>query len=92
MEYIIIMYCDILATYRYNFFKKNLKIYSDDALIKCRLLNEHIEDLKEMFNTLRWFNMKLNLLKCIFGVGSGKFLGYLLTLDKIKTILEMMYP
>ena len=40
--------------------------------------------------------MKLNLLKCGFGVGSGKFLGFLVNQygieanpEKIKALLEM---
>ena len=43
--------------------------------------------------------MKLNPLKCVFGVSAGKFLGYLMTqrgiqinLDKVKTLLETPIP
>ena len=30
-----------------------------------------------MFDILRKYQMKLNPLKCAFGVGSGKFLGFM---------------
>ena len=43
--------------------------------------------------------MKLNPSKCVFGVSSGKFLGFMVSqrgieanLDKIKAILEMAPP
>ena len=36
-----------------------------------------MDDLKETFNTLRSYNMKLNSNKCVFGVMVGKFLGFM---------------
>ena len=33
-----------------------------------------MEDLRETFDTLRSYNMKLNLGKCVFGVTARKFL------------------
>ena len=55
-----------------------------------------MEDLKETFNTLRSYNMKLNPGKCTFGVTAGKFLGFMVSqrgieanLDKIRAIMEM---
>ena len=52
-----------------------------------------------MFNILRKYRVKLNPLKCIFEVRSGKFLGYMVNqlgieadYEKISTLLEMSYP
>uniref|UniRef100_A0A2N9IQ60 Uncharacterized protein n=1 Tax=Fagus sylvatica TaxID=28930 RepID=A0A2N9IQ60_FAGSY len=40
---------------------------------------DHMEDLEQVFGILRRHNLKLNASKCAFGVGSGKFLGFLVT-------------
>ena len=42
-------------------------------LVKSVHENDHLNNLKETFNTLRSYNMKLNLSKCVFGVTAGKF-------------------
>lgn len=53
-------------------------------------------DLRETFNILRKYQMKLNLAKCVFGVSSGKFLGFMVSQrgieanpGKVKAILDM---
>ena len=58
-----------------------------------------MEDLKETFDTLLFYNMKLNPGKCAFGVMAGKFLGFMLSqrgikanLDKIRVIIKMTPP
>ena len=52
-----------------------------------------------MFDTLRRYRMKLNLVKCIFGVSSGKFLGFMVSQrgievnpEKVRAILDMVSP
>ena len=39
----------------------------------------HTRHLQETFELLRRYSMKLNPLKCAFGVSSGKFLGFMVT-------------
>ena len=58
-----------------------------------------MEDLKETFDTLCSYNMKLNPGKCTFGVTGRKFLGFMVSqrgieanLDKILVIMEMAPP
>ena len=36
-------------------------------------------DLMEIFEILRRHKLRLNIEKCVFGVGAGKFLGYIIT-------------
>ena len=48
----------------------------DDMLVKNRREEDHLKDLKETFNTLRSYNMKLKPGKCAFEVTVGKFLGF----------------
>ena len=68
-------------------------------LVKSRREEDHLEDLRETFDTLRSYNMKLNPGKCAFGVTAGKFLGFMVSQrgieansDKIRAIIEMKPP
>ena len=78
---------------------RNVQVYVDDMLVKSRREKDHLEDLKETFNTLHSYNMKLNPGKCTFGVTAGKFLGFMVSQrgieanpDKIRAIMEMAPP
>ena len=54
-------------------------MYMDNMLVKSKEEENYLDNLKEMFGTLRQYNMKLNLAKCAFGVSSGKFLGFMVS-------------
>ena len=58
---------------------RNVQIYVDDILVKSRREDDHLKDLKETFNTLRSYNMKLNPGKCTFEVTTRKFLGFMVS-------------
>ena len=58
---------------------KNIEIYVDDMVVKSKVVSEYLEDLDGIFNVLRRHKLRLNASKCSFGMGSGKFLGYLVT-------------
>jgi alpha-N-acetylglucosamine transferase len=45
--------------------------YVDDVVVKTKERRTLLDDLKEMFTNLRWFQMKLNPEKCVFGVPAG---------------------
>ena len=62
-----------------NQIRRNVQVYVDYRLVKSRREDDHLEDLKETFDTLRSYNMKLNLSKCAFGVTAGKFLGFMVS-------------
>ena len=57
--------------------RRTMEVYVDDMLVKSRKANDHVSHLGEMFQVLRQYGMKLNPLKCSFGVSSGKFLGFI---------------
>ena len=59
--------------------ERNVQVYVDDMLVKSRREEDHLEDLRETFNTLCSYNMKLNPGKCAFRVTIGKFLGFILS-------------
>ncbi|XP_050247390.1 uncharacterized protein LOC126694896 [Quercus robur] len=48
-------------------------------VVKSKLVPNHVRDLGDVFGILRKYRLRLNASKCSFGVGSGKFLGYLVT-------------
>ena len=58
---------------------KSIEIYVDDMVVKSKVVSEHLWDLDSTFNVLRKHKLRLYASKCSFGVGSGKFLGYMVT-------------
>ena len=58
---------------------RNMEVYVDDMLVKSKEKLIHLDDLKEMFTSLKQYQMKLNPSKCVFGVASGKFLGFMVS-------------
>ena len=79
--------------------RKTMEVYVDDMLVKSLKANEHINNLKESFEILRKYKMKLNPAKCAFGVTLGIFLGFMVNqrgieanLTKIQALLDMELP
>ena len=58
---------------------KSIDVYIDNIVVKIKVVSEHVGDLKNIFEILRKHKLRLNAFKCTFGVGSGKFLGYMVT-------------
>ena len=53
-------------------------------LVKSKNAGDHVEHLGGMFTVLRKYQMKLNPLKCVFGVSSRKFLGLMVNHQGIE--------
>ena len=58
---------------------KSIEVYIDDMVVKSKVVSEHMGDLRVIFDILKKHKLRLNASKCSFGVGSGKFLGYMVT-------------
>jgi hypothetical protein len=78
---------------------KNAAAYVDDVVIKTRNSDTLIADLEETFTSLREYRWKLNPNKCVFGVPSGKLLGFIFSHsgieanpEKISVITNMKAP
>ncbi|KAJ8768583.1 hypothetical protein K2173_022700 [Erythroxylum novogranatense] len=67
---------------------RTVEAYVDDMVVKNKTATKHVEDFKEAFLTLNKFQMKLNPEKCVFGVASGKFLGFMITQRGIESPAE----
>ena len=79
--------------------RRNVKVHVDDMLVKSQWEDSHLDNLKETFDTLRSYNMKLNPSKCALRAIVGKFLGFMVSQrgievnpDKIRAIMEMAPP
>ncbi|XP_019236134.1 PREDICTED: uncharacterized protein LOC109216441 [Nicotiana attenuata] len=78
---------------------KNVECYVDDLVVKSRKKDGHLQDLRMVFERLRRYQLRMNPLKCAFGVTSGKFLGFIIRhrgieIDqaKVDAILKMPEP
>ena len=58
---------------------KNIKVYIYDMVVKSKVVSEHVGNLGDIFGILKKHKLRLNASKCSFGMGSGKFLGYMVT-------------
>ena len=67
-----------------------VEVYIDDMVVKSKQEARHIEDLKGAFEVLWQHELHLNAGKCVFGVGAGKFLGYLITSREIEVNLDQI--
>ena len=56
---------------------QELEDYVDNIVVKSRRREEHFHVLKMVFERCRAFKLRMNPLKCAFGVSFGKFLGFL---------------
>jgi hypothetical protein len=78
---------------------KNVETYMDDVVVKTRNSETLIADLEETFASLQEYRWKLNPNKCVFGVPSGKLLGFIISHrgieanpEKISAITNMRAP
>ena len=68
---------------------KNIKVYIDDMVMKSKEIPDHVDDLRNIFGTLREHKLCLNASKCSFEVGLEKFLGYMVSHQGIEVNLEV---
>ena len=76
-----------------------VECYVDDLVVKTKRRADHLDDLRTVFERLRKHKLRMNPLKCAFGVTSGKFLGFVVShrrieIDpqRIRAIQEMPPP
>lgn len=64
------MFADQLGT--------TMKVYIDDMLVKSLKSGDHIDRLRQAFQVLEQYGMKVNPAKCYFRVSSRKVIGFLI--------------
>ena len=55
----------------------HMEIYIDENVVKSKKATEHVNHLRKSFERMRLHQLKLNKLKCAFGVQVEIFLGFL---------------
>jgi len=88
-----------MVTLFHDMIHKEIEVYVDDMIAKSRSEEEHLVNLRKLFERLRKFKLRLNPAKCTFGVRFGKLLGFIVSQrgievdpDKVRAILKMPYP
>ena len=76
--------------------RKFVEVYMDDMIIKSLKVEDHAKDLSQVFEVLSRHGMKLNLEKCVFGIKTDKFLGFMMSQrgieanpKKIQVVMNM---
>jgi hypothetical protein len=54
-----------------------MEVYIDDMVVKLVGFMEHVTDLKLPLERMKKYGLRMNPLKCAFGVTSGRFLGFI---------------
>jgi ribonuclease HI len=56
---------------------REIEDYVNDIVVKSKTREDHFGISKKVFERCRLYKLKMNSLKCAFGVSAGKFLGFL---------------
>ena len=94
------------ATYQYtmmaifhDMIHIDMEVYVDDILVKSKTHVEYSQALARILQRSWEHNLKMNPKKCVFGVSSGKLLGFVISKrgikinsNKAKAIAEMTPP
>ena len=77
----------------------HMKIYIDGIVVKSKKVDEHLNRLRKSFERTRLHQLKINPLKCAFGVQAENFLGFLVhqrgvevDQNKAKAIISVKAP
>ena len=77
----------------------HMEVYIDDIMVKSKKASDHVIHLRKSFERMRIYHLKLNPLKCVFGVQARNFLGFLvyqrgveIDKNKARIVLEAKPP
>ena len=56
---------------------KKIEDFMDNIVVKSKTRRDHLAILRKVFERCRLYELRMNPLKCAFGVTAGKFLGFL---------------
>jgi hypothetical protein len=55
-----------------------LEVYIDDVVLKSNSMDDHLAVLCLALKRMCQYGLKINPLKCVFGVSAGKFLAFII--------------
>ncbi|GJS82931.1 reverse transcriptase domain-containing protein [Tanacetum coccineum] len=64
---------------------RNVEVYLEEVVMKSKSEQSLIEDVEEILHKFQRVNMKIDPSECTFGMEKGKFLGYVATIEGIKS-------
>jgi hypothetical protein len=76
----------------------NVETCIDDMVVKSKKREDLLDNLKDTFNNIRMYKMMLNPRKYVFGISSGKQLGYMVSARGIDAnqkkveVIEQLQP
>ena len=80
----------------HNMMHKEIEVYVDDMIAKSQGEDDHMVNLRKLFEQLRKFQLKFNPTKCTFGAIFEKLLGFVVNkkrieidLDKVRAIHDL---
>ena len=68
-----------MVTLFHDMMHKEIEVYVDNMIAKSQGEDDHVVNLRKLFERLRKFQLKLNLAKCTFGATSEKLLGFVVS-------------
>ena len=77
-------YQKAMVTLFHDMMHKEIEVYVDDMIVKSQRKDDHMINLKKLFERLRKFQLKLNSTKCTFGATSEKLLGFVVSKKGIE--------
>ena len=88
-----------MVTLFHDMMHKEIKVYVDNMIVKCQGEDDHVVNLRNLFERLRKFQLKLNPAKCTFGATSKKLLGFVVNKkgieidpNKVRAIQDLPPP
>jgi len=87
------------TTLLHDLIQKEVEVYVDDMIVKSKDHEGHIPALRNFFERIQFYKLRLNPKKCTFSMTSRKLLGFMVSQrgievdpNKIKAIMEMKPP
>ena len=77
-----------MVTLFHDMMHKEIEVFVDDMITKSRSEEEHLVNLRKLFERLRKYKLRLNPKKCSFGVKLGKLLGFIVSQKEIVVDLD----
>ena len=62
----------------YDMLHRKMEDYVDDIVVKSKTKTRHFQLLEQVCERCRKYKLRMNPVKCAFGVSAGKFLGFLI--------------
>ncbi|PKI42438.1 hypothetical protein CRG98_037169 [Punica granatum] len=92
-------YQRVMVTLFHDMMHKEIEVYVDDMIAKSKKGEDHLVNLKQLFDHLKKYKLRLNPAKCTFSFKSKKLLGFVVSEksievnpNKVKAIMELPPP